>query len=78
MTAAERQKLRRSREAQGLAVYGVEVGASVLNGLEMAGLLREQDFTDREAVKRALGAALIEWANLKLASRVTQIAGGRG
>ncbi len=78
MSAAARQKLRRSREARGLAVYGVEVGGDVLNGLEMAGLLRERDFRDREAVADGLAAALSDWAKRVLESRVTAIATGRG
>lgn len=76
MTAAARQKRRRTREALGLAVYPVEVGASVLNSLEMAGLLRECDLADREIVATALATALKDWAAGKLASRVTQIARG--
>lgn len=77
MTAAARQKLRRSREARGLAVYGVEVGAAVLNRLEEVGL-KERDINDRSKVAEALGRVLAEWAEGRLASRVTFIAtGGR-
>lgn len=61
----------------GLAVYGVEVGPAVLNGLEIAGLLSDRDFGDRDAVCGALGKALEQWAAHKFSSRVTQIARGR-
>lgn len=62
----------------GLAVYGVEVGGDVLSGLEMAGLLKERDLHDRDAVAAALGVALSGWAAEILKSRVTLIARGRG
>ncbi len=48
-----------------------------MQGLEIAGLLRERDFADREAVATALGKALAEWADAKFSSRVTAVARGR-
>lgn len=76
MTDAARQKRRRSREAQGLAVYPVEVGGAILDGLHMAGLIREAELADRDAVASALARALADWADLSLSSRVTAIALG--
>lgn len=77
MSAAARQRKRREREARGVAVYPVEVDGKVLNGLEIAGLLREQEFGNKEAVANALGEALHHWAGEVFSSRVTLIARGR-
>jgi hypothetical protein len=61
----------------GLAVYGVEVGAAVMNSLEIAGYLKEYELTDKAKVANALGLALSQWADDILSSRVTQIARAR-
>ncbi|WP_165938448.1 hypothetical protein [Parafrankia sp. BMG5.11] len=55
----------------------MEVDGKVLNGLEIAGLLREQEFGNKEAVANALGEALHHWAGEVFSSRVTLIARGR-
>lgn len=77
MTAAARQRKRREREARGIAVYAVEVDSAALNSLEVAGLLNEHQFADRDAVTGALGEALTRWAAEVFSSRVTLIAHGR-
>ena len=77
MTAAERQKRYRTREALGLAVYAVEADGAILNGLQDAGLLREHEVTDKEKVAAAMTAALRLFGKNALALRVTALAHGR-
>ncbi|MGX7952429.1 hypothetical protein ACWPM1_07655 [Tsuneonella sp. HG249] len=53
------------------------MGADVLDGLERAGLIGDQEMVDREAVAAALSKALTGWAAEIFKSRVTLIARGR-
>jgi hypothetical protein len=77
MTAAARQKLRRSREAMGLRVYRVVAGAGLIEGLCWAGFLAERDQTDDAAVSEAISRMAAKWGEEQLASRVTALALGQ-
>ncbi len=71
MSDAERQRRHRARKRKRLAVYHVEIGEHVFDGLEAAGLVTMDAADDRAAVERALGIALRGWADAQKSSRVT-------